>query len=112
MLGREIALEFLHLSSQTPKDLEKHGMEVEQLQVKDVYENNFSKEKFLALYQKNLFPKYKSQNKVFQNPEETATQILKLDWLTRMEAGKIILDLATVNKKLDEIQLDISQIQG
>ena len=31
MLGREIALEFLHLSSQTPKDLEKHGMEVEQL---------------------------------------------------------------------------------
>ena len=31
ILGREIALEFLHLSSQTPKDLEKHGMEVEQL---------------------------------------------------------------------------------
>ena len=82
-------------------------MEVEQLQVKDVYENNFSKKKFLALYQKNLFPKYKSQEKVFQNPEETATQILKLEELTRMEAGKFILDLTTADKKVDEMQLDI-----
>ena len=31
MLGREITLEFLHLSSQTPEGLEKHGMEVEQI---------------------------------------------------------------------------------
>ena len=107
MLSRQIALEFLHLSSQTPERLEKHRMEAQQIQVRDVYENNFSKEEFLAPYQKNLFPKYKSQEKVFQNPEETATQILKLEELTRMEAGKIILDLTTVDKKVDEMQLDI-----
>lgn len=107
MLGREITLEFLHLSSQTPEGLEKHGMEVEQIQVRDVYENNLSKEEFLALYQKNLFPKYKSQKKVFQNPEKTASQILKLEGLTRMEAGKFIRDLTTVDEKLDEMQLNI-----
>ena len=44
-----------------------------------VHESNFSKRSFVDLYQESLFPEYKSKDRIVQNPEKTATQILKLE---------------------------------